>query len=99
MKNLKAMSLSTIIMIIVTVIITIFAELSKPFKDFLAGITGHHWVTKSLVAMLLFLILSFVFARKFKGEVDVWKETKRVIWTAIIGTILIFGFFVLDFFV
>jgi len=98
MKNIKAASTSTIVVIIVTVIITILGELSKTFKDFLTSVSGHHWVTKSLVAIVLFLVLSFIFSKSFKDEVDVWKEVKLVSLITILGIILILGFYAWHFF-
>ena len=98
MKNVKALSLSTIITTVLTVILTIWSELSKSFKDILAGITGHHWVTKSAAAFIVFFVLYFIFARVNDKNVDVWSEAKKITWITILGILAISGFFVWHFF-
>src|SRR3990170_146373 len=38
----------------------VIAELVPPFKAFLNSITGHHWVTKSVFAAVLFPLFSAI---------------------------------------
>ncbi|MEK6836417.1 MAG: hypothetical protein AABX94_01980 [Nanoarchaeota archaeon] len=97
MKNIKSMSISTIIIIIITVILTIWADLSKPLKDFLASLSGHHWVTKSLIAIILFIFLNFILSKSINQEKNVFHEVKKVIWTTVIGIITISGFYILHY--
>src|SRR3989338_6929803 len=97
MTNIKALSLSTILTIILTVILTILGEISKSFKDTLAGITGHHWVTKGVFAFAIFFILYFVFGKMSDKNLNVWIEAKKVAWVTVIGILIISGFFIWHF--
>jgi len=99
MKNIKSMSISTIIAIIVTVILTIWADLSKPLKDFLASLSGHHWVTKSLIAITLFILLNLILSKSINQEKNVLYEVKKVIWITIISIIAISGFYVWHYYI
>jgi ABC-type uncharacterized transport system permease subunit len=95
--NLKATGISTSIVIVILAILTIWSELSKPLKDFLASLTGHHWTTKSVFSIILFILLYFVFV-KTKDNSDIIKTTKIVIWTTIVITLTVFLFYIYEFF-
>src|SRR3989344_3893952 len=63
-KLVYASAIASILSIVFVVILTIWADLNAPLKDYLKSLSGHHWVTKSygivLVyfgAVLLFLVL------------------------------------------
>jgi len=43
------------------VIITIWAEFFAPLKGWLAAFSGHHWVSKSIFAMLVYVVVMIVF--------------------------------------
>lgn len=95
--NIKAMSISTVLTIILIVIMTIASELSKPFKDFLAGLFSHHWVAKSIIAIIFFIVVYFILS-KTKEEKDTYKQTKLVFITTILGGAAIFIFYLWHFF-
>lgn len=64
MKNLKLIytsSWAASLTIVLTAIITIWGELSPALKGILKDFTGHHWVSKSLLVVLVYLIGLFVF--------------------------------------
>lgn len=98
MKNIKAMNISSMIVVILTVVLTVLSEVSKPFKGFLAGITGHHWVTKSVVAVLFFVFIYFGLSKNVKDTKDFWKEAKTLTMVVVLGILVIFVFYVLHFF-
>ena len=91
--NPRALSLATTWTVVFIVVLTIWAELSKPFKTVLASMTGHHWVTKGIVAVIFFVI---VYALLFKRDSNLVNSEKYVLQTVLI-TILaglaIFSFF------
>ena len=97
MKNIKAISISTCTVIVVVTFLTIISELSSPFKSFLASLTGHHWVTKSVISVVLFFVLYFLLS-KVEDNLDVLKEATIVIIVTILGSLTIFGFYVWHFF-
>lgn len=45
---------AAIITIVFVVIITVWAELSVPLKDWLKNFSGHHWTSKSILSALLY---------------------------------------------
>ena len=98
MKNYKAASVSGIISIVVTVVITIFSEVSSGFKSLLTKISGHHWLTKGIIALVLFFILYFAFGKMKTKDSDIFKYTKAVFWITIVCSLIIIGFFVFEFF-
>lgn len=83
---------------IILVAIIILAEYVKPFKDFLASLTGHHWVTKSVFDALLFVVLFVILGMVMKKQK---KESIRVVLstaiTAVISTLVLFGFYIIRF--
>lgn len=55
-RHLVSSTGAAIVSIIFVTVITLGAELSAPFKAWLAGITGHHWVTKSIGTLVVYAI-------------------------------------------
>lgn len=55
------------ISMIFVALVTIMGELIAPFKDFLKSLTawgtlpGHHWASKSLLAVLIYVFFLFIF--------------------------------------
>lgn len=96
MKNINTLVHSTIATIWYIVAVTIVAELSKPFKDFITGLTNHHWVTKSISALVLFIIFYAIFSN-INESPNVKRGISAVIWSAILGGLVIFLFFVWHF--
>lgn len=97
--HVRAMSKATSITILFIALITIWSELFKPLKTFLASVTGHHWVTKGVFSMLVFLLLYFILAEKIEDTDEPLKEVKQVIWSTIIAGLAIFIFYVGHYFV
>ena len=64
--NLRALNFSTIFTMVLITLMTIFGELYKPLKDFLAKIGTHHWIGKGITALIFFIILY----RLKRGEND-----------------------------
>ena len=76
--------MSANISIAVIALMTIIGEISSPFKDFLASIppVNHHWVTKGIISVILFVLLYFVFGMIFGEEKS--GEPKGVMSTVIV---------------
>ncbi|MBI4159255.1 hypothetical protein HY500_03275 [Candidatus Woesearchaeota archaeon] len=94
--NTKSLIYATSLTIILATLLTIIAELSKLLKDFLASITGHHWVTKGLFALIIFIAVYFFFASS-KDYKECKKEIYSVIAITIVSSLAIFLFFVWHF--
>ena len=97
MKNIRSLSISTGITIVSITILTILAEMSTTFKIFLSSVTGHHWVTKGIISLILFFGLYFLLVRT-EDDLDIMKETIVITILTTIATLLIFGFYVWHFF-
>lgn len=84
---------SAIATVWVIVGITLYSEMSDSFHTFLTNLTWHHWVSKSIIAIVLFALLSMI----FKGSEDsesVLKSSKFLVVSVVLGGLIIFGYFV-----
>jgi len=55
-KLIISSAYAAVITIIFVVVITVFAELSAPLKNWLKNFSGHHWTSKSIFSALLYLV-------------------------------------------
>ncbi|MDO8585274.1 MAG: hypothetical protein Q7R85_04135 [bacterium] len=53
-KLISSSAYAAILTIIFVVVITVWAELSVPLKDWLKNFSGHHWTSKSIFSALLY---------------------------------------------
>ncbi|OGF67194.1 hypothetical protein A3H04_02575 [Candidatus Giovannonibacteria bacterium RIFCSPLOWO2_12_FULL_43_11c] len=101
LKSIYASAYSATLTIASVVALTIGAELSAPFKNWLAGFTGHHWVTKSWISIIIFVLFFFVFRIAGKSVNEL--RTKRALLVlqtiSILGFIAILGFYIYETFV
>ena len=94
--NIAAHAWAAIAAIWFTVALTIAAEFSASLKNFLASVTGHHWVTKSVAAIVLYAAIYLIFMRLPEPR-SIKKEAMWALWSAILGGAAIFLFFVWHF--
>ena len=99
MNNFKliwASALAAIITGIAVAGVTIVSDLYVPLKDMLKTLTGHHWITKSLGSIILYLILWGIFGASV-GDKSV-EQGRRMLWSLFVFTILsalaIFAFYI-----
>ena len=94
MKNIKALSISSIVSIGLVTLLTIIGEFSAPFKNGLAALPGHHWVTKSIIGMVVFVILSIILGYTIKPDNE---NSAKYIWStfgvALGSSVVLFLFF------
>ncbi len=96
--QVTSVSLATITATIFIVVATIVSELSKNFKDVLADLTGHHWVSKGVIALGIFIIIWLLSSLGLNDEsrnVKAWSMT--TVGFAIAGMLAIFIFYVSHF--
>src|SRR3989344_1699062 len=100
LKLIYASSVSASITAIVTIVVTIWAELSVPFKDGLKNISGHHWVTKSLFLIVVYLLVLFLVYSLSKNvsRDKIRGSLYRLIFISILGSFTILGFYIWHFF-
>ena len=96
--NIRSASISTILTIILITAMTIYSESNKIFKDLLTGLTGHHWISKGAISVLFFLLAYFVFSNVKDKENRISQDIWQVILTSIACAIVIFVFFLYEYF-
>ena len=72
---------------------TIFSEISSSFKSLLSLIGGHHWIGKSVLSPVFFVLLLLVFSKYSDDEFSL----KDIWW--LIGTVVLSGLAILIFYV
>lgn len=78
-------------------IITVAAEVSPAAKELLTSLSGHHWTTKGGVALVIFILVSLLFAKKEDPE-DLSGLVKGVLTSAVLSALVIFVFYLLHYF-
>jgi len=101
LKTIYSSAYAASLSIFITVVVTIGAELSMPFKGWLASFTGHHWITKSWLSLISFVVFFIVFKRR-QHSVDE-SQTRKALFVleflAIVGFLVILGFYLYEFLV
>jgi len=99
LKSIYASAYSAAITIAAIVAMTIGAELSASFKNLLTALTGHHWISKSLISILVFILFFGViqYSRKSVNESRTRKALSVLVIFTIVGFLAILGFYVYEF--
>ncbi len=81
--------------IVFVVVVTIWAELSAPLKDWLKNFSGHHWTSKSILSMLLYATTVIVlYWCPYKDSADRLKKSLGfLLILTLLGTIIISVFY------
>lgn len=88
--SMSVLSIALILTVVSVAALTIVAELQPALKEFLQQLTGHHWITKGLVALAVFTITSGV------GGLMRRRETPDpVVWSWLASTAVLIGIVVL----
>jgi hypothetical protein len=77
-------------------ILVIAAELYAPFKNLLKNIFTHHWIGKGIIITIAFLAFGFIL--KGKESVGNIKDDKLAWYSTLGSLIVIFLFFIMEFF-
>lgn len=76
------------------VIITVWADLSAPLKTWLTNLSGHHWTSKSVLSVLLYVLaMPCFYALPYKNDSGLGKVLGGVLIAALSGVIIITGFY------
>jgi len=74
--------------------LTIWAEFSVPLKDWLKSVSGHHWTTKSIFSILLFILFTIIFFLALSNREDKVRTVLRnLAVTTIMGVVVLTLFF------
>ena len=94
---------AAILDIVLIGVLIILHEQNSALKEFLNRVTGHHWLTKSIMTCLLFPGLAFLLYRAF-GRGPARRPNRIAFWAVVLSavtTLLFLGtvvFFVLEYF-
>ena len=88
-SKVAAFFLSAVITIIILGSMIIIDEQNTAFKAFLASLTGHHWVTKSVFAAVLFPLLSAVsfFVLRFEKARRILRANNIWAWSLLLAAV------------
>jgi len=92
---LSAIIVSAILTIAAIVFLTIFGELNPVFKAWLTKTFSHHWIGKSIISVLVFLVSSPVFYVLRLKKISI----PALIWLLVAVANLSFGILLAFFFV
>ena len=85
-KLVASSAYATIVTIIFVVVITVWAELFPPLKNWLAGLSGHHWTSKSILSVLVYVVVTAVaYLLPYKNSED---NLRRLFASLVVFTIL-----------
>lgn len=96
LKIIYSAALGAIAAVIFITAVTIGADLYLPIKDWLKNIFSHHWVAKSVLSAVVFGAIAFL-TMIFSGQANeekINKALKVLIWSVILGSPAIIGFFI-----
>lgn len=99
LKSIYASCYSATVTILTVVAVTVSAELFIPFKNWLATLTGHHWVTKSWLVLIVFSLIYWVLRTLKNSPTAV--QTRKALFTLVVvsllGFLAILGFYIYEF--
>ena len=96
--QLSSLSLGTSVTIVAIVVMTLVAELNGGFKGFLTDLSGHHWVSKGLLASGLFVVTwlaSALVLREEPRKMRTWALV--VVGISLLGVMVVFLFYLAHF--
>lgn len=97
MKNIRASAWAGITAIISVVFMTILSEESAGFKDLLTKLATHHWIGKSILSIVVFIISYAISTKRLKDdETAAGKYAIYIAVSALIGACVLFGFFLFE---
>jgi len=96
-----AATIAAICAIFFVTLITVLADLVPPLKDWLKAVFTHHWIGKGILSVALFALLFLVLEKtpRQAEEGRLAAMLRLLSWFAVLGTLVLFGFFLYEAFV
>ncbi len=94
----RSVSCAAIVTFVVMTVVTIVGEMSHPLMGLMTSLTGHHWVTKNIFSVILFLVVLALTSRGSSTEKG--SSSTGLVWaalTAVACSLAMLAFFVTDF--
>lgn len=94
-KLIISSAYAALITVIFVVVITVWAELSAPLKDWLKNFSGHHWTTKSIFSVVVYAASAVALYALFREGSGGGARRSLVLLLsgAVLGTIVLTLFF------
>jgi hypothetical protein len=94
-SSARAASLS----VVFAAAITVWAELAPGLKNWLKDFSGHHWLSKSILMLVVYALgfAAFYVLNKRSVYFDLRKDLRNLVVLTVLGTAAILGFFVWHF--
>jgi hypothetical protein len=80
-------------------ILVIIKESSKSVLAWMAGLTGHHWVTHGVFVIVAFVVLGWLFSRANGGrgiQIPASRLIGLVVGAVVVGGAIIAGFYLIE---
>ena len=88
----NAVILSAILTIIYITVITVAADLYPPLKEALKNASSHHWIGKSITAIVIFVIFKAIFV-SLKPKIKTALLLNWLTIVSVLATLVILAFF------
>lgn len=86
--------LSAAVVSIASSVLVVVKDTTPPLKIWMASLFGHHWTTHGVFVVIVFLLLGFLFSKmNWVQKLSEEKVTSSLLWSAIIGTVIVTGFY------
>lgn len=97
-KVVSAATAGATVTIIFLTLITVMADFQPALKDWLKSTFTHHWIGKGILAVVVFLIvwLTMLAQKRQPDDQRLSVGLMTLTWTAVLGTVVLFGFFVFE---
>ncbi|MBI4407539.1 MAG: hypothetical protein HY565_03515 [Candidatus Kerfeldbacteria bacterium] len=94
-KLIQVTAYATIATVVLVVVLTILAELQPALKTWLQTSFTHHWIGKSTLAVITFVVtgLACWFVPFTHTETTAFRAVRLACWASALGVIAIVGFF------
>jgi hypothetical protein len=78
--------MAAVFSILLTGCILIAHDISDPFRQVLVGLTGHHWITVSILSALIYLVFLVFFAYVVRSErfARLMKADNPFLWSVLL---------------
>lgn len=98
-RVVRSSAYAAILTIAFVVIITVWADLSAPLKTWLTNFSGHHWTSKSILSVLLYVFaVPCFYALPYKNDGDLSKVLGGLLIASLSGVLMITGFYTAHYF-
>lgn len=99
-KLIRSVALGAILSIISVTVITIAGELYAPLKDWLKAVFTHHWLGKSAISVIVFILFSILGMATLSADEYKTRQSISVLFSvAVLCTLALVAFFVYHFWV